>query len=114
MGYESMRLAEDGLTPEEMVQARKYGLTKGAVITAVDTGTFGVSKWLLNTTSRAVPAAVRKVLKDEGVDISNPSAMMAHSKNPILKAKARNAAETAVSVSSVATAGDGLLHSGSW
>lgn len=99
MGYESMRLAEDGLTPEEMVQARKYGLTKGAVITAVDTGTFGVSKWLLNTTSRAVPAAVRKVLKDEGVDISNPSAMMAHSKNPILKAKARNAAETAVSMS---------------
>ena len=42
---------------------------------------------------------MRKVLKDEGVDISNPSAMMAHSKNPILKAKARNAAETAVSMS---------------
>ena len=99
MGYESIRLAEDGLTEDEISQARKYGLTKGAVLTAVDTASFGLSKWLAGTARRAVQSSTSKVLRDAGIDPNDLNAVRLADSDPILVAKTRQAAELSVDMS---------------
>lgn len=67
-GGKAIEKARDGATDDELAAARKEGAVKGGIITAVDTATLGLGRWVLGTASRAVERATAKVLTDNGID----------------------------------------------
>lgn len=97
-GQKVIEKAADGsLTPEERSQALSEGVKKGAVVSAVDAATFGMTKWLTGTANRAMEAATARVLTEEGIDVADRAAVQAASKNPAIRQKVAEAQERAKS-----------------
>lgn len=82
-------------TPEERSRTLKEGLTKGAVITAVDTASLGLTNFITGTTARAVERATVKTLTDAGVDVTDRAAVMAATKNPDIFSAVQSAQQRA-------------------
>ena len=95
-GHDVMRRAEDGLTDDEIKQARAYGMKKGAVISAVDAATFGVGKWLLGASKHAVGESTRTVLQKAKVDVTDTAALMKAKQNPEIVAEVLEKGQKAV------------------
>ena len=75
-GFLAKDKTDDGtLTSQEMADIRRQGLTKGGVITGIDTATIGLSRAMLGAPGRAVERAVTKALVDEGVDVASETAV---------------------------------------
>lgn len=99
-GHKAMGFADDGeVTPEEMSQAKSEGAIKGGVITGVDVLTLGiggkVSSVMQRPTAAAMEAASRKVLIDNGVDVTSEAAVLAATKNPTIATAVRTAQDNA-------------------
>ncbi|MFD3300236.1 LPD38 domain-containing protein [Aquipseudomonas alcaligenes] len=102
-GHKAMSAADDGeYTPEEQGQVKKEGAIKGAVITGIDALTLGlggkVATAMHRTGTAAVEAATRKVLVDNGIDVTNEAAVLAAKSSPEISAAVRAAQESAVKV----------------
>lgn len=82
-GHKALEAAGDNeFTPEEQSRVRREGLTKGGVITGVDALTLGATKFITNTTRRAVERATIKTLTDNGVDVTSAAARRAAMETP--------------------------------
>lgn len=82
-GHKALEAAADGdFTPKEQSRVRREGLIKGGVITGVDAATLGVTKFITNTSRRAVERATMKTLADNGVDVTNAAARRAAMETP--------------------------------
>ena len=95
-GHDVMRRAEDGLTDDEIKQARAYGMKKGAVISAVDAATFGAGKWLLGASRNAAEKSTRTVLQKAKVDVTDTAALMKAKQNPEIVAEVLEKGQKAV------------------
>lgn len=99
-GHKAMGFADDGeVTPEEMGQAKSEGAIKGGVITGIDALTLGIggkaSSVMQRPTAAAMEAASRKVLIDNGVDVTSEAAVLAATKNPAIATAVRTAQDNA-------------------
>lgn len=87
--------ADKEFTPEEQSRVRREGLVKGGVITGVDAVTLGATKFITNTSRRAVERATTKALADRGVDITSEAARKAAMKTPEIADAVKEAQELA-------------------
>lgn len=95
-GHKALEAAQDNeFTPEEQSRVRREGLVKGGVITGVDAATLGVTKFITNTSRRAVERATAKALADNGVDITNAAARRAAMETPEIAESVKAAQELA-------------------
>lgn len=93
-GHKALEAAGDNaFTPDEQSRVRREGLTKGAIITGVDALTLGATKFITNTTRRAVERATIKTLADNGIDVTSAAARRAAMETPEI-AEAVKSAQT--------------------
>src|SRR5687768_12225975 len=77
-GHKALEAAQDNeFTPEEQSRVRKEGLVKGGVITGIDALSLGATKFITNSSRRAVERATIKTLADNGVDVASAAARRA-------------------------------------
>lgn len=76
--------ADQAFTPDERSRVLTEGAKKGAVITGIDAASFGLTKWITGTTTRAVERATTKALTDAGVDVADKAAVLAARSNPAI------------------------------
>lgn len=95
-GAKALEAAADAdFTPKEQGRVRREGLVKGGVITGVDAATLGATKFITNTSRRAVEHATTKALADRGVDITSEAARKAAMKTPEIAEAVKEAQELA-------------------
>lgn len=99
-GGKAIEAATDGsFDKQKQRKALREGAIKGGVITGVDVATLGLTKWVLNTTKRAMDRATTKVLIDNGVDVNSKAALKAAQESPEIVAQVQNAQKLAQTAS---------------
>src|SRR5687768_10716393 len=95
-GHKALEAAQDKeFTPEEQSRVRQEGLVKGGIITGIDAATLGVTKFITNTTRRAVERATVKTLADNGIDVTSAAARRAAMETPEIAESVKTAQELA-------------------
>lgn len=81
------KAADQSFTEAERGEALKQGAIKGSITAGIDLATFGATKWLMGTATRAMEAATARTLTNEGVDIADRAAVRAAAKTPAIAEK---------------------------
>lgn len=88
--------AEGPLDAEARARVISEGLVKGGVVSAVDAATFGLSRWLVGTSARAVESATRRALQEQGINVADRAAVQAARHNPEIVAAVQQAQQRAL------------------
>lgn len=89
------KASDSTFPPAEQREALREGAVKGLLVSLLDTATFGLSKWIMGTTARAMEKATQSVLTKEGIDIADHAAVKAATQNTEIAAKVIEAKATA-------------------
>lgn len=100
-GHKALEAGATGsFSPEAQERVKGEGAIKGGVITGVDTLTLGATKFITGASRRAVEAATKKTLADQGVDVADAAAVKAAMADPAVLATVNEARKLAADASS--------------
>lgn len=95
-GGKVIEKAEGGLTPTERIDALEEGVKKGLVVGGIDLATFGLTKWIAGAASRALERATVRTLEQEGVDVTDKTAVELARQKPEIVDKVQAAQKEAL------------------